>query len=173
LIISKAVFNVIAPLISGLVGTLTGGLITFLVTNSIENRKWRRETEYKLKEEKREAFAVALEWIAPLQQSLTKASLVRSAYQFGRIDQERFLERYPDVIPSLTKLDPPARFRAVLAKDAYALSFEIIYGLDRLKDLSMQGIAAFEDCADLESELREKTGKLEDYLQEQYLDTFK
>ncbi len=170
--ISKALFDVIAPLLSGLIGTLTGGLITFLVTRATEDRKWQREIRYKAQEERREAIAIALEWIAPLEQALTKASLISNSFQFGRIDQQRFLGDYPDVISRLTKLDPPARLRVFLPKDAYSISFEVIDGLEQLKHLSFDGLETFKACSDLVTSLREKVQKLQTYLEEEYRKTF-
>ena len=172
LVVSKPLFDVVVPLISGLVGTLTGGLITFLVSTATDNRKWRREKGYKLQEQRREAIGIALEWIAPLQQALTKASLVSSAYQFRRIDRAKFSKDYPYVISSLVELEPSAKLRALLPKDAYRMSFEIIHGLEELKHLSLEGLETFKACSDVVSALRAKVENLQSYLEEQYRATF-
>ena len=173
LVISKTLFDILVPLVSGLIGTITGGFITYLTTRAIEGRKWQREKEEKLKEQKREAISVALEWIAPLDQSLTQASIASSAFQQGDIDQEKFLKDYPYVISSLTTLDPPARLRVMLPENSYAMSLEVIRGIDELKSLALRGrMKSFMACTKLVSALRQKIDKLDSYLKEEYLKTF-
>ncbi|GEM_PF-6001964 len=72
LVISRAVFDVLSPLI----GVIIGGLVTYFTTRAVEDRKWKREIRYEKQKELREGIAVALEWINPLHNALTRASLM-------------------------------------------------------------------------------------------------
>jgi len=176
LVISKSLLDVVSPL----VGTLIGGLITYLATIAVENRKWRREKKDKLQEQKREAFACALEWITPIDIALNRASMLISSYQWQRIDKNKFLRDFPDLISSLPP-DLPAHLRIFL-EDAYPKSLEIVRGFDDLKFTALMRretiadtetfIEAIEQCNELISDLHTKLDSLSNYLREEYFKTF-
>lgn len=177
LVISKAIFDVLVPLISGLVGVLSGGLITYLTTRSIEDRKWRREITYKRQEEQREAIALVLEWIPPLQAALSKAMLMSTRYQMQgndpaeRMTQEEFMREYPHVLSELTKYDLPGRLR-VLIPGAYDQSFQIIEGLNQLRSLSLSRMKTFEEAGKLVADLHTKLERFRHSMADAYLQTY-
>ncbi len=177
-VISKTAFDVLVPLLSGLIGVLAGGFVTYLTSKSIEDRKWNRELKYKRQEEKRKSIAMALEWIEPLQQALSKAMLLSSRYQmYGDqppmgISQEEFNQKYPDVISTLAKHDLPANLRVLLPGDAYKKSFEIIAGLEDLRILPLRGIKEFGKAGDLINSLQTKLDSLQQALSDEYEKTY-
>ena len=70
IVISKVVLDVLAPLF----GTVIGGFITYFTTRATENRKWKQQKEDQLPEQRREAIALSLEWITPIDLVLYRAS---------------------------------------------------------------------------------------------------
>jgi hypothetical protein len=188
-IVSKAAFDAIVPFIAALIGTLVGGLTTYLATNAAEKRKWERETTYELMKEQREAIASALEWIAPLKTALTAASLRVSGLRWGRIDPDDFRRDWPRMAKTLSSMeDPPARLQAVLPPYAYERSLSIARGLEDLglyhsHELAIdseEGIPSKEDWEDRFKastehivNLRKILEQLEKDLIEDYRKTFK
>lgn len=170
--ISKELFDVFVPQLSLVVGILLGGVTTFLTTSALERHKWKRDLSYRYQEGRRRAILAAFGWVRPLQQALTKAASGSSAHQSGRIDKDTFLERYPDVISTLVKLDPPAHLKALLPKAAYPISFEIIRGLEELRFLSSVSPSSLATWSSLVARLTKKMIELENYLAEEYRGTF-
>jgi hypothetical protein len=136
--ISKTLFDVLVPLISGFLGTFVGGFITYFVTKASENRKWQKEKNDLFQEHKRKALAIVLEWIGLLQKALSDASFLSSRFQRGIIDHESFVRDFPYVISVLKENEPPASFRVMLPEDVYSLSREIVDGIEKLKYLVLE-----------------------------------
>jgi hypothetical protein len=167
LLISKSILDIVFPLL----GTLIGGFITYLATSVIENRKWKRERVGKLQEQQREAVARALDWMVPLSSALIQVESLTSALQSNSIDEEQFRNKYPDVISTLAKMDPPSHMIVMLPESAYARGHEILMGFERLKALNLMSHSSNE-CFDMVSTLRAMINGLQDYLRQEYLKTF-
>ena len=170
LVISKSLLNVVFPLI----GTLIGAFITYLTTTAVENRKWQREKKDKLQEQKRDAFADALEWITPTNNALISACGLVFAYLRHDINEDQFLGDFPDLLRSLP-IDPPAHLQIFLG-DAYPQSMEIVRGLRDLRVMALRRreitLEAIQQCSQLISDLEAKSDNLRSYLREEYLKTF-
>jgi len=171
LVISKSLINVLIPLIGTLIGTLIGGLISYLAITAAEDRKYRREKKDKLQEQQREALALALEWIMPIENALTRASLLGTSFQRHLIDEHKFRHDYPDLISSLANMDPSAHLRVFLPKDAYPRVYEIVEGLHTLRSMALRHETLME-CIELEADLSIKVGNLKTYLEDEYRKTF-
>lgn len=168
LVISKSLIDVLLPLL----GTLIGGLISYLATTAAEDRKYRREKKDRLQEQQREALALALEWIEPIGNALTRATSVSRSLQMHLIDENQFLHDYPDLIASLANMDPPARLRVFLPKDAYPTVNEIVSELDTIKAKALSHGTLME-CIELGADLSVKLGNLKNYLEDEYRKTFR
>jgi hypothetical protein len=176
LVISKAVLDAVAPLL----GTLIGGLITYLATRAVEKRKWEQEKRDRLQEHRREAIGLALEWIAPIHSALTQASLCTRSYLLGIIDVTKFMHDWPKLLSALASKDLPARMQVHLPSDAYARGQRIIIGLDRLMTYNLVGRvedtddlkAKFNECFSTLEGLSSELDAMENNLKEEYRRTY-
>ena len=128
-IISKAALDMIIPLIS----VVIGGLITYLTTHAMENRKWQHQRRDKMQEQRREAISRVLDdWIDPIHSALTEASLLASGYIRKTISEDVFRKKWPDLLSELAKRDLPRTLIVLLPTDAYELSHQITSKLEEL-----------------------------------------
>jgi hypothetical protein len=123
----KVVLDTFAPLL----GVLIGGLISYLATITAENRRWEQHKKDKLQEQCREAIGFALDWITPLDIALRRADSLIGALYYHRIDGDKFMRDWPDLITQLK--DPPRKLQVLLPPDTYSYTTEIIRGLEELR----------------------------------------
>jgi len=117
IIISKAVFDALIIIFS----VIVGGLITYLTTRTIESQKWEQQKKDKRQEQYREALAMALDWIAPIESALTQIESISSSYVWNHISREEFQKRWPNLLSKLGILEKaiPARLQVLLPSAAY------------------------------------------------------
>jgi hypothetical protein len=132
-IISRVVFDTAVPLVS----VVIGGLITYLTTRAIENRKWEQQKKDKLQEQRREAIGLALEWIAPIESAVTRASLLTSSFIKKTISEDEFRSRWPDLISVLARKDIPVRLSVLLPPNTYERGIQITMQLEELQAFSL------------------------------------
>ncbi len=166
-----------------LLGTIVGGLITFIVMRSIEHQRWLRERQEKLLGLKRDALAAALEWFEPMRNAESRASSLVMAAIRGEIDDERFLNEFPYLLGELIKKDLPANQRAVLPDNVYARGHRIVRELDEVRVLGIKygqearikgkPLPGFRECSDKLGNIGQQITELEKELQEAYRRTFK
>ncbi|GEM_PF-3664192 len=85
---------------------------------------------------------------------------------------EEFTSKYPYVISELVKLESSARLRALLPREYYDRSFEIIRGLDELKNMPADKMKNFEAAINLSVGLDGKLEKLQEELTKAYQKTY-
>lgn len=127
--VSKVVFDAFIILLS----VVTGGLITYLTTRAIENQKWRQQKKDRQQEQYREAIALTLEWIAPVDTALVHIQSLTGAFIGNRITRGEFQKRWPDLLNELGRMDRamPARLKVLLPKKFYD-GFDITNSIDDL-----------------------------------------
>lgn len=179
---SEELISKLLTIAGPLLGALVGGLITFLTAHGIERQKWRHERQEKLASLKREAMAVALEWIEPMRNAETHAAgLVMSAIR-GEFDHEDFLSKFPYLLGELVKKDIPASQRAVLPDNIYTRGHRIIRELDELRCLGVKygqearymgkQMAGFQECSIKLNSIGKQISELETDLREAFSRTF-
>jgi hypothetical protein len=99
--VSKVVFDAFIIILS----VVTGGIITYLTTRAIENQKWLQQKKDRQQEQYREALALALDWIAPIDTALVRIQSLSGALIGNRITRGEFQERWPDLLNELGHLD--------------------------------------------------------------------
>lgn len=170
------------PIAGSLLGALVGGLITYLSTRGVERQRWRRKRQEKLLSLRRDALAVALEWIEPMRNAETHASgLVMSAIR-GEVNDDDFLKKFPYLLGELVKKDLPASQRAVLPDNFYARGNRIVNELDELRVLGVKygqearvmgkPMAGFQECSVKLDAIGKQISKLEADLREAFSRTF-
>jgi hypothetical protein len=168
LTVSKSIVDALFPLL----GVIIGGLVTYYTTRSLESRKWKLEKDQKIKEQKREALALALEWVSPLRNEVIRASGVSIAYQKGTITEEEYRKRQP-TSTGLPIVDPPAKLRVFLPADIYPKLLDIVRSFD---DLYYDGFCQREgglvEVLGKNTELKRKLDEMEDRLVSEYRATF-
>ena len=126
-VLSKSVFDGLLVMF----GVITGGLITYLTTRSNENRRWATQKLDRLQEHRREAFALALEWLPPIELAVEKAAMLASGYLQDEITDNEMSKRWPNILHELAKRDLPMRLNVLLPTSIQqrsdALIDEIIY----------------------------------------------
>ncbi len=65
--------TIAAALLSGFVGVLVGGVITYLATSRIEAQKWKQQRKDRLADDTRGALQKAAEWIVPIEFAVARA----------------------------------------------------------------------------------------------------
>ena len=170
----------ILDFLSPLLGTLFGGLITYLATRGSDRRKWKQERQEKLDERRREAIEQAFAWITPLDCAIAQAEGYVNLYRYGHIDKERLIEQWPYLLNALN--DIPDHLRPFLPENAYQLSLGIIEKLDELKivmlnheqseTLSDEGKERIRDRMRLLKAIKDSLQSLRDQLEGEYKKTF-
>lgn len=170
--ISKTLLDVLAPLL----GTLIGGLITYLSLRGIESHKWKQEKADRYLEQIREAIAITLEWIHPINDALTTASLKVSGMRFLRVEKEKYLKDWPDLVNKLSKMDPPVRLQVFLPDYAYKRVLKIARLLDSLLILNesqRDSTVNWDESLKILNQANELARTLQEDLEKEFLDTYK
>lgn len=110
LVLSKSVFDAFMVML----GVITGGLITYLTTRSMENRRWAAQKIDRLQDQRREALALALEWIPPIELALENAALLATDYLENQTSENDFIRKWPNLLHELAKRDLPMRLNVLL-----------------------------------------------------------
>ncbi len=63
----------VAALLSGFIGVLVGGIVTYLATSLIESQKWKQQRQDRHTDDRRAALQKAVEWIAPIEFAVVRA----------------------------------------------------------------------------------------------------
>lgn len=149
--ISQGVLNVIGPL----AGTVVGGLITYFVTRAIECQKWKQAKQERLSEICRQGMAQALEWLDPIELSISEASMRVSSILHGSIEYEEVFKTWPNLISQLAKMDIPARVRVLLPEDLYPRGHQIFRELEELRSKAVAAAQEMEQMKRPSPALRE------------------
>jgi hypothetical protein len=179
---SENIAIALISIIGSLLAVGVGGIISLLTQHLIENRKWQREQQEKMLSIKRDAISTVLEWIDPMRNAeIRTRSLVMAAIH-GRITQEQFLERFPDLIDKLVKKDLPANQRALLPDRIYACGNKIIKELDELKyfgikygqeaQMKKKLLPGFQECLTILNEIDKQINDLETEMRKEYRYSF-
>lgn len=171
------------PVYAAIGGALIGGITAIFPNLIIERFKGRRERQDKLMALRREALGAALEWIEPMRNAESRASLlVMSAIQ-GQVSHEDFLEKFPYILGDLVKRDLPANQRAVLPDNIYGRGHSIIRAFDELQYLGVKYgqeakvlgklMAGFQECSTKLEAIRNQIAELESDLKKAFIKTFK
>ena len=117
LTVSKVVFDSFIIILS----VVIGGLITYLTTRAVETQKWKQQKKDRQQDLYREALALALDWIAPIDSALVRIQSLTGALISNRISGGEFQQRWPDLLNELSRLDRamPARLKVLLPENFY------------------------------------------------------
>lgn len=110
IIISKQALDALMILAS----VVIGGFVTYLTTRTLEFQKWKIQKKDKEQEELREALAIALEWITPMQNSLIYAESLLTQFLKDQISIQEFSAKWPNLLSELMKKEIPARLKVHL-----------------------------------------------------------
>lgn len=176
--ISQGVLNLIGPL----AGTIVGGLITYFVTRAIESQKWKQEKQERLSEIRRQGIALALDWLDPIDLSISRVSSRVSSILHGAIEHEEIFETWPNLISQLAKMDIPVKVRVLLPDDIYPRGQQIFRELEELRTKAVEAAQemkikktpspALADCIDRLKKLDALLNELRMMLIEEYKSTF-
>ncbi len=179
LIISKVIIDIFAPLL----GAVIGGLIAYLTTRAIENRKWEQQKKDKLQEQRREAIALALEWLEPIDNAVMHAGMLTSAFQCKNISRDDFLRQWPDLLTTLASKAMPTRLRVLLTPELSQVGLQICRKLDDLRTLNLRSepapstpkdewLESFSQCIKKTTEIQQILEKYRGDLIAEYKNTF-
>src|SRR5688500_6850587 len=108
-------------------GSLALVVIGTLIGMIVERLRWKRSRRDKLDEARRQAIVAALAWSDPMYSALMTAESQMFALlrDFGKaeLEDEAFRERYPDLIPTLSKLDLTLENRLLVPSGTYERGF--------------------------------------------------
>ena len=129
IMVSKVVFDVFTVIFS----VIIGGLVTYFTTRAIETQKWEQQKKDKQKEHYREALALALDWIVPIDTALIHIESLSSAFIWKRVTRDDFQERWPHLLGNLSSLDRaiPAKLKVLLPTEVYD-GLKIVNSIDEL-----------------------------------------
>jgi hypothetical protein len=81
----------------------------------------------------RKALIIALEWLDPLDSSLSEIALLILTFLNKSITFKEFQKFYPELISRLGKLDPPKHLQVLLPDGVYSKSWYFINKCHKLK----------------------------------------
>ena len=110
LVISKSVFDALMVMS----GVVVGGLMTYLTTRSIENKRWEAQKQDRLQEHRRQALGLALEWIPPIELAVENAAMIASDYLDNQTSETEFVKKWPNLLHELAKRDLPMRLNVLV-----------------------------------------------------------
>src|SRR5437660_3632768 len=177
--ISKVVFETAALLTS----VIIGGLISYLTTWAADKRKWRQHQKDKHLEQQREALALTLEWIQPIQSVLMSNFSIATALIRGDVDRHEFKEQWPAFKQSIDLMgeDIPSRLQVHIPPKVYKKRNDVLRQLEELRSyILLSSPMSFENVEERLSEFlqREATveqsfAALKQELKEEYEKTFR
>lgn len=126
-----------SPWWSSVVGVVVGGLLTAGTAYLLEQLRRRHLRRDKRDDARREALRRALAWIDPMVRALTTAEIEIYALLHGTIDEQRFCQRYPNLISELAEFDLSLDQRLVLDDDPYTLGNGIRQAVEDLKQQAL------------------------------------
>ena len=162
---SKGVFELLILL----TGIIVGSGISYFISRSLDNRRWKRDRQLKAEEERRKAIDVALEWFLPITLTLSHIESFKAAFQEGTITEEQLHNNTRNLIAKicLIKLLPSSALH--FPKDVFHKAVELTKISERLmpgdkyngprKDYVEWAESIFE-----KEEFEEKVKELYDYL---------
>jgi hypothetical protein len=162
----------------------------FLATYFLNKLQWKRSRQDKKDDARREAIKGAIAWLEPIHLALFEAEgrtfQLLSAPGFAALDEQEFSKQYPDLLHTLSKLDPPPDHQLLLPKGSYEQGNGIIRALEDLKYTALklhhetQGrpgsqltvIDAREQCANISRKIRQQYLDLKEALAKAYHETY-
>jgi len=120
-----------------LVGVVIGGFIAAGTAFLLEELRRRHQRRDKRDDIRREALRRALAWIDPMEKALTAAEVEIYALLHGTINEQKFRQRYPNLISELAELDLSLDQRLVLDEDPYPFGNGIRQAVEDLKQLAI------------------------------------
>ena len=133
LLISRAVFDALLLL----AGVVVGGLMTYLTTRAIENKKWTQQKQDRLQQYRREALGLALEWIPPIEIALYKASSLASRHLKNEASEDEMRKQWPKLLSELARRDLPIRLNVLIPQSIRSQSNAIVRRLDDLHSTAL------------------------------------
>ncbi len=126
--------NDVVQVLIVLVSVITGGLITYLTTRSIENQKWKQQKIDKQQDRYREALELALKWIEPIDFALSRIKSLSSAFINGRVTAGELRKQWPNLLRDLSMINRtiPARLKVLLPSTLFQPGFLLIEKIDDL-----------------------------------------
>jgi len=121
----KDTLDIIIPLVSGLLGTIIGGLITYFSVRASDNRKWEQAKIDRLSSEHQEAIAMALEWCEPFRKNILKARLLTGSFLQQWLELDELRSQWPNLLENLAQQNLPAKLQVWLPPDTYQKALHI------------------------------------------------
>jgi hypothetical protein len=134
IIISKSVFDALMVLVS----VIIGGLVTYFTTQAIEHKKWRERKQDKMQEYRREALALALEWLPPIEIAIYKASVLSSGFLRNELSEDKMRKDWPHLLHDLAMKDLPMRFNVLLPSATQKRIDDIISLIEDLQSFALR-----------------------------------
>ena len=127
-------WNIIIPVLSTLLGIGVGAWATYLTTSKIEAQKWKQQKKDKYLEDRREALKLLLDFIDPIDRSISKASMLASPFRptYPGQNLREWQQRWPDLQAELAKMDLRPASRYLLPEGLYGGANPIINLLDEI-----------------------------------------
>lgn len=123
--------------IGPLVGVIIGGLVTYLTTRQVEYAKWRWEKADRHKQDLREAIGEALNWVNPITNAVTTATMIANSLAQGRQTRDDITRDWPNLIGELARRELIPRQSALLPDEFYSRGLEIARKVEELKFLML------------------------------------
>ena len=179
LVISKSIFDALMVML----GVITGGLIAFLTTTAIEKKRWEAQKADRTQEHRREALALALEWIPPIELALEKAVMLASGYLRNETSEKEFSRQWPNLLHELAIRDLPMRLNVLVPDSIQQRTNAIIEELRSLQSFTFsvkpvrnvdqsEWMKRFHAFSDQASKLRNEFTLLKQELISEYKKTF-
>jgi hypothetical protein len=97
-----------------LIGVIVGGLITYLTTRRLEERKWDREKRERFLRDRRDALRLIAEWIDPIDLAVDRAAKSHALYGYGTPARDVQV-----LLEEITRTKIPASARFLLPSGLY------------------------------------------------------
>ena len=131
-VVSKALLDMIWPVVTTLMGAIVGGAIAHLNATRLDNRRYEREKKERKLILEREALEKALAWTDPMTLAQTQAAFEADAYAWGKVDLSHLQSNYPSSLSAeLEKLDVPVHLRPLLPPNTYIRGMSILGRIER------------------------------------------
>jgi hypothetical protein len=125
----------LAAVLSGFIGVVVGGLITYLTARKLETQKWEQQKKDKLLQDRREAIVQMMDWIDPIHIEMLGAMLVASVKWPPGAPGE---DDWPGVTDGIAELHIRAPKRYLLPPGLYEMADPIIVKVEELRKLARE-----------------------------------